>query len=528
MVDNLKVLNLRPTAQAAPSEKPAQSAGPDAKEGVEARDFASVLKETKSEKEKDSSSHLSDSNTQNPSDANGLAAGSQKALPGEDGSSRSASLSPNEPDLVEEIPVFPSPQFLLGVPGESLFQLGGEDPFLPGKNSTAVTFEIFQQASPGVPEQAAVAQKFELPVGDQALPKEFLAPQQEAGDPLAHLLENRAAQPQANPALKVSAVEVKAHEKEGSSFVREAAKLFAQDPAKSELNLAAPALDPGKQPDPKPEIFSSQIDAYLKEFEGKRASSTTVSREEKNPSNLSKHENLNELLIHEAESSEQEVEEGKAKTWFDKILESVHYNAHKKEKIEGAAAPVQLEELRPQDPIRMEGMNREAFKVEVFDKISSVEELKPFHRVIPGSVEDQVLRQIKFHLGSNADKVEIRLFPPELGALRIQFEMEGNQMKGRIHASEGATAAMLERYIPELRQSMQDAGINVRDLEVAQNSFLGSSVFQESNQSRENQEELSARNRTELREAGEDGGEDSFLERRLELARINGGIDYLV
>jgi flagellar hook-length control protein FliK len=58
-----------------------------------------------------------------------------------------------------------------------------------------------------------------------------------------------------------------------------------------------------------------------------------------------------------------------------------------------------------------------------------------------------------------AARIEVRLDPPELGRVQIEFEMRGNgQLRAVIQASEGDTLELMRRHGETLEQDLRDQG----------------------------------------------------------------------
>ncbi|WP_202983553.1 flagellar hook-length control protein FliK [Ferrimonas lipolytica] len=70
----------------------------------------------------------------------------------------------------------------------------------------------------------------------------------------------------------------------------------------------------------------------------------------------------------------------------------------------------------------------------------------------------------------NTDKLsaEIRLDPPELGALQVRIQMNGDQANVQIVTQQGQAKDMIEQALPRLREMLQEQGLQLGQTDVSQ------------------------------------------------------------
>jgi hypothetical protein len=80
---------------------------------------------------------------------------------------------------------------------------------------------------------------------------------------------------------------------------------------------------------------------------------------------------------------------------------------------------------------------------------------------------DSVFKQILLHLRDDGGEMRLRLQPPELGELDLHLVVEkGSSLRLSIAAERADLAAMLERHLDALKQTLQEQGLQVAHAEV--------------------------------------------------------------
>jgi len=82
-------------------------------------------------------------------------------------------------------------------------------------------------------------------------------------------------------------------------------------------------------------------------------------------------------------------------------------------------------------------------------------------------VPDQIAQAVRAS-GARLDRqITVRLSPPELGTVRVTLRQSGDQVRGVLTADNPETQRRLERESPALVQRLQEAGVQVRRIDVA-------------------------------------------------------------
>lgn len=80
----------------------------------------------------------------------------------------------------------------------------------------------------------------------------------------------------------------------------------------------------------------------------------------------------------------------------------------------------------------------------------------------PAAVADQIVSAVvPLHgRGDGRHEVTLELRPESLGAIRVELSVEHQTVHLTLHAVEPATAALLDRALPDLRSALADAGLH--------------------------------------------------------------------
>ncbi|MFN0206502.1 MAG: flagellar hook-length control protein FliK [Planctomycetota bacterium] len=79
---------------------------------------------------------------------------------------------------------------------------------------------------------------------------------------------------------------------------------------------------------------------------------------------------------------------------------------------------------------------------------------------------ETILKQIRVHLRNGITELQIRLDPPGLGELTIRFAYDAGRVRGRVRATDSATATLVRDHAGDLKLAMREAGIDITDLDV--------------------------------------------------------------
>lgn len=95
------------------------------------------------------------------------------------------------------------------------------------------------------------------------------------------------------------------------------------------------------------------------------------------------------------------------------------------------------------------------------------------------SVGDQILDSVRATLAGGERQVLVRLNPPELGSVTVRFQEQGEQIRAVLEVSRNETRQEVERAIPEVLRTLQDAGVQIRRVEVVLSDQSGRDLAKE-------------------------------------------------
>ena len=81
-------------------------------------------------------------------------------------------------------------------------------------------------------------------------------------------------------------------------------------------------------------------------------------------------------------------------------------------------------------------------------------------------VGEQILSSVHASLVRADKQVQIRLDPPELGSVLVRLAEQGDQIRGFLEVSRDETRREIEQALPQVLKGLQEAGVQVRRLEV--------------------------------------------------------------
>ncbi len=81
-------------------------------------------------------------------------------------------------------------------------------------------------------------------------------------------------------------------------------------------------------------------------------------------------------------------------------------------------------------------------------------------------VGEQILSSVHASLARADKQVQIRLDPPELGSVLVRLTEQGDQIRGFLEVSRDETRREIEQALPQVLKGLQEAGVQVRRLEV--------------------------------------------------------------
>ncbi|WP_310598946.1 flagellar hook-length control protein FliK [Desulfobulbus sp.] len=116
--------------------------------------------------------------------------------------------------------------------------------------------------------------------------------------------------------------------------------------------------------------------------------------------------------------------------------------------------------------------------------ISSVTMHLPSGMAVPDSaVVDQMIAHFSINKQLENSTVTLRLYPEELGELRMEIKVAQDNIKAHIVVQSPQAQEMIDRHLPRLREALEQQGLQLHQVEVsvAAQGHTGGERFQESN-----------------------------------------------
>lgn len=112
---------------------------------------------------------------------------------------------------------------------------------------------------------------------------------------------------------------------------------------------------------------------------------------------------------------------------------------------------------------------------------SSMFRLSSGSTVPEGTVVDQMIAHFSVNKRLETGTVNLRLYPQELGELRMEIKVEQDNIKAHIIAQNPQAQEMIDRHLPRLREALEQQGLNLQHVEVtiAAHDNTGNERFQE-------------------------------------------------
>ncbi len=82
------------------------------------------------------------------------------------------------------------------------------------------------------------------------------------------------------------------------------------------------------------------------------------------------------------------------------------------------------------------------------------------------SIGEQILDSVRASMANGDRQVSIRLLPPELGTVVVRFQEQGERLNGVVEVSNSDIQREVERALPQVIRSLQEAGVQIRRVEV--------------------------------------------------------------
>jgi len=100
-----------------------------------------------------------------------------------------------------------------------------------------------------------------------------------------------------------------------------------------------------------------------------------------------------------------------------------------------------------------------------------------------GTVVDQMITHFSVNKQLETSTVNLRLYPEELGELRMEIKVSQDNIKAHIVVQNPQAQEMIDRHLPRLREALEQQGLQLQQVEVsvAAHGQTGGERFQENN-----------------------------------------------
>ena len=91
----------------------------------------------------------------------------------------------------------------------------------------------------------------------------------------------------------------------------------------------------------------------------------------------------------------------------------------------------------------------------------------PSGMMVPeGTVIDQMITRLSLNQRLETSTVNLKLYPQELGELRMEIKVEQDNIKAHIITQNPQAQEMIDRHIPRLREALEQQGLHLQQVEV--------------------------------------------------------------
>lgn len=163
----------------------------------------------------------------------------------------------------------------------------------------------------------------------------------------------------------------------------------------------------------------------------------------------------------------------------------------------------------------------------------------PVVRPLAQSIGDQILDSVQASAARGDRQILVRLNPPELGNVLVRFQEHGDLLTGTLEVSNGQTRREIELALPQVARTLQEAGVQVRRLEVVASDLsdkdmnrehLAQDAWSQRQEAEQNREQAYASPQTRWSQSRPGAGvlHGAGRETRSQAAAAQGGIDLLL
>jgi flagellar hook-length control protein FliK len=84
-----------------------------------------------------------------------------------------------------------------------------------------------------------------------------------------------------------------------------------------------------------------------------------------------------------------------------------------------------------------------------------------------GTVTDQIIAHFSANKRLESGSVNLKLYPQELGELRMEIKVDQDNVKAHIIAQSPQAQEMIDRHMPRLREALEQQGLHLQHIEVS-------------------------------------------------------------
>ncbi len=101
------------------------------------------------------------------------------------------------------------------------------------------------------------------------------------------------------------------------------------------------------------------------------------------------------------------------------------------------------------------------------DTLSQINNASKPLGTIGNNVTDNIIQSAKLYMEGGKSEIKIRLDPPELGILKLEFSLDDDILDAKIKVERSAVKDIIEKDIPRLRELISGADVDVGKLDVS-------------------------------------------------------------
>ncbi|MDF0532980.1 flagellar hook-length control protein FliK [Shewanella sp. A32] len=139
------------------------------------------------------------------------------------------------------------------------------------------------------------------------------------------------------------------------------------------------------------------------------------------------------------------------------------------DKVAQETSPLELKSIQALSPLNNAGaINRNEMAQYQLSLRAAGEQLQPNTQELIQRFAPAMKQQLLTMVNNGVHHAEIRLDPPELGAMTVKVQVQGEHTQVQFHVTQTHTKDLLEQSMPRLRDLLQQQGMQLADGQVSQ------------------------------------------------------------